>query len=243
MTTYDECLRELVTANWILAHEGVVDEFGHVSVRHPDNPERFLLSRSRAPELIVVEDLMEFTLDGDAIDLRDRTPYGERVIHGAVYEARPEGNAVVHNHSYELIPFGSTDTPLRAGAHTCASIGAEIPVWDIRDKFGETDHLVITMEQGRDLATCLADRPVALMRRHGCVVAGHSLRRAVMIAVYLQVNAMMQLQAMQLGKFDYLTPAEVEKCSARQATPLALARAWEYWCLRAERTGWKLLKI
>jgi len=158
MTTYDECLRELVTANRILAHEGVVDAFGHVSVRHPDNPERFLLSRSRAPELIVVEDLMEFTLDGDAIDLRDRTPYGERVIHGAVYEARPEVNAVVHNHSYELIPFGITDTPLRAVAHTCASIGAEIPVWDIRDKFGETDHLVITMEQGRDLATCLGVR-------------------------------------------------------------------------------------
>lgn len=235
MSTYDECLRELVTANRILAHEGVVDAFGHVSVRHPDNADRYLQSCSRAPELIVTDDLMEFTLDGDAIDLQDRTPYGERMIHGAVFEARPEVNAVIHNHSYELIPFGITDTPLRPVMHTCSSIGVDIPVWDIRDKFGETDHLVINMELGRDLVACLGDRPVALMRRHGCVVAGKNLREAVAIAVYLQVNAMIQLQAMQLGKFDHLTPLEAEKCNARQASPLGMNRAWEYWCVRAGR--------
>jgi len=158
MTTYDECLRELVTANRILAHVG-----GGGCVRPCQRA-----ASGQSGTIFAV------AFAGAGIDRRrgldgihprrgrhrsaGPPPYGERVIHGAVYEARPEVNAVVHNHSYELIPFGITDTPLRAVAHTCASIGAEIPVWDIRDKFGETDHLVITMEQGRDLATCLGDR-------------------------------------------------------------------------------------
>lgn len=227
------CLRELVIANRILANEGVVDAFGHVSVRHPENPERYFLSRSRAPELIVQDDLMEFTLDGEAVDLQGRTPYGERMIHGAVFEARPEVNAVIHNHSYELIPFGVTGTPLRPIMHTCGVIGSDIPTWDIRAKFGETDHLVVTMEQGRDLARCLGSRRVALMKRHGCVVAGKTLREAVNIAVYLQVNARIVLNALQLGTPDYLTPLEAEKTSARQMSPLGLDRAWEYWCVRA----------
>jgi HCOMODA/2-hydroxy-3-carboxy-muconic semialdehyde decarboxylase len=233
MSTLAETLHELVIANRILANEGVVDAFGHVSIRHPDNPDRYLLSRSRAPELITVDDLMEFTLDGDAIDLRDRTPYGERMIHGAIYEQRPEVMSVIHNHSYEIIPFCSTGTPLRPVAHFCSPIGIDIPTWDIRDKFGETDHLVINMAQGRDLARCLGDRPVALMKRHGCVVVGGNVKDAVMAANYLQVNAKMQLQALQLGTPDYLTPLEVEKCQARLQSPLGMDRAWEYWCLRA----------
>ena len=233
MTEKIDILRELVIANRILAREGVVDAFGHVSLRHPDNPERYLQSCSRAPELITADDIMEFTLDGDAVDLRDRLPYGERMIHGAVYEQRPDVNAVIHNHSYQLIPFGVTDTPIRPVLHICAAIGSDIPNWDIRDKFGETDHLVVNMEQGRDLAACLGDRPVSLMKRHGCVVAGRNLREAVMIAIGLQLNALLQLQSLQLGTPDYLTPTEIEKCSARLASPLGLDRAWEYWCVRA----------
>jgi ribulose-5-phosphate 4-epimerase/fuculose-1-phosphate aldolase len=233
MATLQETVRDLVIANRILAREGVVDAFGHVSVRHPDNPERYLLSRSRAPELITAEDIMEFTLDGEAVDLRDRTPYGERMIHGAIFELRPEVNAVVHNHSYDLIPFAVTEAPLRPIMHTCSVIGYDIPRWDIRDRFGETDHLVVTMEQGRDLARTLGDNRVALMKRHGCVVAGLDLREVVMNAVYLQANARMQLQAMQLGPVDFLTPVETEKCIARQGSPLSIDRAWEYWCIRA----------
>ena len=135
-------LRDLVIANRILANEGVVDAFGHVSVRSPNNPNRYFMSRSRAPELITADDLMEFTLDGEATDLQGRTPYGERMIHGAVYESRPEVNAVVHNHAYEVIPFGVTGVPLRPIMHCCAVIGSDIPTWDIRDKFGEGDHLL-----------------------------------------------------------------------------------------------------
>lgn len=233
MTINSEIVGDLVIANHILANEGVVDAFGHVSIRHPDNPERYLLAIARAPELIEQTDIVEFMLDGEAIDLRDRRPYGERMIHGAVYEARPDVHAVIHNHSYDVVPFAITDAPLRPVLHTCGVIGTDIPVWDIRDRFGDTDHLVVTMEQGRDLAARLGERSISLMKRHGCVVAGNTLQETVMKAVYLQVNARLQLQAMQIGTPDYLTPAEIDLCSATQLSPLGLERAWEVWCRRA----------
>ena len=228
-----EALRDVFVANRILAHEGVVDAFGHVSIRHPDNAGHYLLSCARAPELIEASDIVEYTLDGEALDLGDRRSYSERMIHGAIYEARPDVMAVVHNHSYEVIPFAVTDAKLRPVTHTCAPIGIDIPVWDIRDKFGETHHLVVTMEQGRDLAACLGDRSVALMKRHGCVVVGTTLQEAVMKAVYLQVNAKLQLQAIQIGTPDYLTAKEVELCTDMQQSPISLDRAWEMWCRRA----------
>src|SRR5262245_20232283 len=140
-------LHDLVVANRILANEGVVDAFGHVSIRSLDNPNRYFQSRSRAPELVTAHDLMEFSLEGDAIDLQGRTPYSERMIHGAIYEARPDINAVIHNHAYEVIPFGVTGVPLRPIMHACGVIGSDIPTWDIREKFGETNHLVVTMDQ------------------------------------------------------------------------------------------------
>ncbi len=228
-----ERIRELVFANLILAREGVVDAFGHISLRHPDDPERYFMSRSRAPGLITADDIMEFTLDGEAIDGRDRLPYGERPIHGGLYEMRPDVNSVVHNHALELIPFGVTATPLKVIAHVGAPVGNDVPTWDIRDKFGETDHLVVTMEQGRDLASCVGDGRVALMRGHGGVVAAANVREAVMTAVYLQINARLQLMSMPLGAVNFLTPTEVEKCIDRQFSPLGIDRAWEYWCVRA----------
>lgn len=228
-----EALRDLVVANRILAHEGVVDAFGHVSIRHPDNPERYLLSCARAPELIEAADIVEFRLDGDAVDIGDRRPYSERMIHGAIYEMRPDVNCVIHNHSYDVIPFAVTDAPLRPVTHTCAPIGIDIPTWDIRDRFGETHHLVVTMEQGRDLGTCLGERSIALMKRHGCVVAGATIQETVMKAIYLQVNARLQLQAMQIGTPDFLTPTEVRLCTDMQQSPISLDRAWEAWCRRA----------
>jgi HCOMODA/2-hydroxy-3-carboxy-muconic semialdehyde decarboxylase len=226
-------LRDLVIANRILAHEGVMDAFGHVSIRHPENPKRFFMSRARAPQLVTPDDILEFSADGEAIDARGQMVYGERMIHAGVYERRLDVNAVVHNHAHELIPFGVTGTPLRPVAHVTAVIGPHVPVWDIRDRFGETDHLVVTMEQGRDLADCLGNRRVALMKRHGGVVACKTLRDAVLTAVYLQVGAKLLLQSLPLGTPDYLTPVEIEKCIARQESPLALERAWEYWCERA----------
>ena len=226
-------LEELVTANRILAREDVVDAFGHVSIRHPDRPGRYLLSQSRAPDLVETGDLMEFTLEGEPVDQRDRPMYSERPIHGGIYEARPEVQTVVHNHAQPVVPFGVTGVPLRPMFHLAAIIGADIPVWDIRDNFGDTNMLVTTMEQGRDLARCLGPRRVALMRGHGCAIAGQSLKEAVMTAVYLQVNARLLLEALRLGEVKYLSPGEIELMSAGQVQPRTMARAWEYWASRA----------
>jgi HCOMODA/2-hydroxy-3-carboxy-muconic semialdehyde decarboxylase len=226
-------LKRLVAANRILANEGVVDAFGHVSVRDPRNAERFWLSRSRSPALVELDDLMEFSLDGSAIDARGRTPYGERVIHAAVYAARKDVQSVVHNHAYDVLPFTITDEPLRPVVHTASVIGAEIPVWDIRTKFGATDMLVRSIEQGRDLAAALGANTCALLRGHGAVVVGASIERAVLTAIYLQVNAKVLSQALQLGEPEPLSGEEIARSSETQFSPLALDRSWEYFCQRA----------
>jgi HCOMODA/2-hydroxy-3-carboxy-muconic semialdehyde decarboxylase len=234
MDTLMACLGELVVANRILAREGVVDAFGHISVRHPDDPEKYLLSVSRAPELITRDDIVEFTLDGEATDLRDRTPYGERFIHGAIYEMRPDVHSVIHNHSHEIIPFGATKTTsLRPVAHVGSPLGHDVKTWDIRDKFGETNLLVVNMEQGRDLGATLGDGRVALLRGHGAVVAAANIKFAVMTAVYLQVAARLQLMTLQLGEPVYLSDAEIDNCYQTQTSPLGMDRAWEYWVARA----------
>ena len=233
----DEQLQELVTANRILAREGVVDAFGHVSIRHPDRADRYILAQSRAPDLVDVDDLMEYTLDGEPIDQQGRTMYTERPIHGGIYEARDDVMAIVHNHSPTVVPFSVTTTPLRPMFHLAALIGPELPVWDISDNFQDTSLLVTNMEQGRDLAHCLGSRRVSLMRGHGCVVAGGSIREVVMASVYLQVNAGLLLESLRLGEVKYLSPVEIELMSASQMRPASQERAWEYWATRAGRAN------
>jgi len=229
----DKLFRRLVAANRILAREEVVDAYGHVSVRHPDDPSHYVMSRSRSPALVEVDDLMEFELEGEALEPRGRTPYGERMIHGAMYEARPEVHAVIHNHSYAVIPFSITGAKLRPVVHVASVIGTDVPVWDIRDKFGDTDMLVRTMAQGRDLARAAGGGSCALMRGHGAVVAGKNLQEAVLTAIYLQVNAKIQTEAMRLGEPVALTPGEVARTTDMQFSPLSMDRVWEYFCARA----------
>ena len=235
MTDLDRQLEDLVTANHILAREDVVDAYGHVSIRHPDDPGRYWLSRSRAPELVETADLMEFTLDNLPVDQQGREMYSERPIHGGVYEARPNVMAVVHNHSQPVVPFGVTGVPLRPIFHLAALIGDDIPVWDIRDNFGDTNLLVTTNDQGRDLAAALGPRRVALMRGHGCVVAGGSLKEAVMASIYLQVNARLLLESLKLGDVTYLSPGEIAVMAEGQLGVRTMGRAWEYWATRAGR--------
>jgi len=234
MSTLDFILEELVTANRILANEGVVDSFGHVSARHPDNPQHYLLSRARAPERIERDDIVEYTLDGTPIDERGRAPYLERFIHGAVYEMRPDVHSVVHNHSPSVIPFGVTGKKLKPLLHICASIGHEVPIWDSHDKFGDTTLLVANMEMGRELARALAARPTTLMRGHGATVVGRSIRHAVFVSVYLEVAAKLQMQSMAMGEIKFLTPGEIDK-SIAGANDYTLNRAWENWARRAGR--------
>ena len=225
--------RRLVAANRILAHENVVDAFGHVSIRDPRAADRYVLARSRSPELVEHADLMEFALDGTPVDARGRTPYGERMIHGAIYETRSDVHAVVHNHSYAVLPFTLAATPLKPMIHMAAVIGAQVPVWDIRNEFGDTDMLVRRMDQARSLAKTLGKNTCVLMRGHGAVVAARNVKEAVMIAYYLQVNAQVQLQALGLGGAKALSDAEIALSTETQFSPLALDRAWEYFCVRA----------
>jgi ribulose-5-phosphate 4-epimerase/fuculose-1-phosphate aldolase len=235
MTEIEALIDELVTANRILAREGICDSFGHVSVRHPHNPNRYLLSRARAPEQIEESDIMEFTLEGEPVDPRGRTPYLERFIHGAIYEARKDVHSVVHNHSLSVIPFGVTDTPVKPLLHMCASIGHEVHTWDSQTKFGDTNLLISNMEMGRDFAQFLGDSRAALMRGHGAVTTGQSIRQSVWTAIYLEVNAKLQREAAAMGTIKFLSKGEVDAILGRTG-PFTFDRAWENWCRRAGRT-------
>jgi HCOMODA/2-hydroxy-3-carboxy-muconic semialdehyde decarboxylase len=226
--------RRVVAANRILANEGVVDAFGHVSVRDPRNPERYVMSHARSPALVEHVDLMVFERDGTAVDARGRRPYGERMIHGAIYETRSDVNAVIHHHAYSVIPFSVTSTPLVPLTHTASVIGAHIPVWDIAKRFGDTDTLVRSMDKGRDLAAALADNTCLLMRGHGAVVVGASIVQAVLSAIYLEINARILLQTLNLSESPItLSEGEIELARETQFSPLGADRAWEYYCRRA----------
>jgi ribulose-5-phosphate 4-epimerase/fuculose-1-phosphate aldolase len=236
MNALDRVINDLVIANRILAKEDVVDAYGHVSVRHPDNPKRFFLARSLAPELIQKDDIVEHDLEGQAVKDEKRTLYLERFIHGAIYESRPEVMAVVHAHAEDILPFGiAGGTPLRPVVHSGSFIGAHVPVWDIADTFGDTNLLVANIEQGRDLAKCLAGNNVALMRGHGFAAAARSLIEVVRMSVYLPRNARALSKAKQLGgEIKYLSPGEI---AARNKgySPYSPEtwRAWEFWANKA----------
>jgi ribulose-5-phosphate 4-epimerase/fuculose-1-phosphate aldolase len=233
MTDLAEHKRRVAIANRILAREGVVDAYGHVSIRHPDRPDQYLLSCSRSPELVRPEDVMAFSLAGEPAEPETGRPYLERHIHGGVYEARPDVHAVVHNHAYDVIPFSLTGTEMRPATHVAAVIGESVPVWDIRDRFGDTDLLVRNMDHGRDLAAGLGDRAAILMRGHGATVAGETLEEAVTAAIYLMVNARIVREAAALGEVTYLSPGEVERCRLTQLGDVTLSRVWEYLVARA----------
>lgn len=235
----ERLIAELVIANRILANEDVVDAYGHVSVRHPDDPGRYLLSCSRSPALVERSDIMEFEMEGKAIKDDGRPLYLERFIHGAIYEARPDVLAVVHAHAEDVLPFGITSVPLRPVIHSGAFIGAEVPVWDIAERFGDRTNLLVTnMAQGRDLAQRLGSHNVALMRGHGFAAAARSLIDVVRMSVYLPRNARVQYRAMQLGEVKALSRGEIEaRTSGYQPQSPETQRAWQYWAARAGCAG------
>jgi HCOMODA/2-hydroxy-3-carboxy-muconic semialdehyde decarboxylase len=234
MSDLDRACRDLVIANRTLAHEGVVDAYGHVSIRHPEKPDRFLISRSRSPELVEVGDIMELTFDGAPVVGDRRAPYLERFIHGSIYERRSDVMAVVHSHAEGVLPFSITSVPLRPVIHSASDCGAVIPVWDIRDRFGDTNLLVVNVEQGKDLAEALGPNNVALMRGHGFVAAAHSLVHVLRIAIALPRNARVLLEAMRIGEVKALSQGEIDAKNATMglANSPAVQRAWEYWAHR-----------
>jgi len=232
----EQTVRDLVLANRILAREGVIDDFGHVSVRNPLDPNRYFLSRSRSPEVVELGDIMEFTLEGEAVDAQGRRPYAERALHGAIYMARPDVNAVTHHHARAVLPFTVTKVPLRPLFHMASVIGHEVPLWDSQPEFGDTNMLVDDLAKGKSLAKTLGKNPTALLRGHGAVCAGGTLRESVFISIYMKENAELVLAARQLGELDYLTPGEIDKTSEMLRSPFAQSRTWEY---RVARAGFR----
>jgi HCOMODA/2-hydroxy-3-carboxy-muconic semialdehyde decarboxylase len=224
-------LEDIVVGSRILADFGVVDGFGHVSARHPTNPNHFLMSRSLAPALVTADDIMEFDLDGNPVDPRGRTVFLERFIHSEIYKARPDVMSVVHTHSPGVIPFSVSKVPLRAMFHNPAFLAAGVPVWDIRKDFGETSMLVANAALGQSLAETLSDKPVVLMRGHGDVAVGPTVKMAVFRAYYTDVDAKLQAQALALGgEPNYLTPGEGVK--ADQTNFAVMDRIWNLWRMR-----------
>jgi len=229
---------ELAAGSRILARENVVDAFGHISMRHPEDPELYLMSRSRSPELVTRADLLAFRLDNTPVSETEHRLFAERPIHGALYEARPDVMSVVHSHSHSVIPFGLSSVALEQVIHTAGGIPSPAPVWDIRTGFGDTNILVTTGEQGRDLARAVGDGSAALMRGHGSVVAADSVKRAVLLAIYFEVNARSLLATHSLGGgVVTMSPGEQSATAEMTALPLVAERTWEYWCSRADLSG------
>ena len=223
-------IEDLVAANRILYDQGVVDGFGHVSVRHDKNPEHFLLARSMAPGLVTAADIMEFDRDGNAIDPAGRAVYLERFIHSEIYKAHPEIMAIVHSHSPSIIPFGVISVPLRPIYHMSSFLGAGVPIFEIREAGGPaTDMLIRTPELGAALANRVGGSAVVLMRGHGNVVVGASVEQVVFRAIYTEINAKLQAEAMRLGEGEVNFLNTEEAAKATTTNNAVLGRPWELW--------------
>ena len=224
---------DLVVANHILYDQGVVDGFGHVSARSNKDPNHFLMARSMAPGLVTQSDILEFDLDGNAVNNpQNHAVYLERFIHSEIYKSHPEVKSVVHSHSPAVIPFGVTGVPLKPIYHMSSFLGAGVPIFEIRDAGGDaTDMLVRNPALGAALAQRLGSSSVLLMRGHGDVVIGDSVRLAVFRAVYTEVNARLESDALRLGQVTFLNDKEA---AAAVATNNALIdRAWDLWKMKA----------
>jgi ribulose-5-phosphate 4-epimerase/fuculose-1-phosphate aldolase len=233
-----ELIGDLVAANRILAGEGVLDGFGHVSARHDKDPGRFLLARSMAPALVTAGDVMEFDLDSNPIDAGGRTAYLERFIHSEIYRVHPEVQAVVHSHSPAVIPFGVVGVALRPIFHLGGFLGVGVPVFEIRDAGGSaTDMLIRNAALGAALAKTLGSGPVALLRGHGDVVVGRSVREAVFRAIYTEVNARLESEALRLGQGQVVFLNEEEAKAAAETNSAQIGRPWELWKAKALAKG------
>jgi HCOMODA/2-hydroxy-3-carboxy-muconic semialdehyde decarboxylase len=228
---------QVALANRMLAHEGVLDAFGHVSMRHPGDPGRYLLARSRSPGVVEADDILEFTLDSEPVAPPTVQLYAERVIHGCIYQARPDVTAVCHHHAPAVMPFCIAGVPIVPVFHLGAAGGETVPFWNQRDEFGDTNLLVVKPEEGRSLARALGPHNAVLMNNHGATVVGRTLQELVARAIFMCQNADYQLRAHLLGKVPTLTAGETRLAGAISALPTAASRTWEYWTRRLDRAG------
>lgn len=233
----DKARAEVALGNRILANEGVLDAFGHVSVRHPRDPKRYLLSRSRAPQLVAPGDVSEYDLDSNPVRPTNEKLYAERVIHGEIYKARPDVMAVAHHHAPAMMPFCITGAPLVPVFHLGATAGASVPFWDQHDEFGDTNLLVVKPEEGASLARALGKSNLVLMNRHGATAVAGDIQALVFRTIYSCKNAEFQFQAQALGQITPLHRGEIERAGALNAMANVTTRTWEYWTMRLERSG------
>jgi HCOMODA/2-hydroxy-3-carboxy-muconic semialdehyde decarboxylase len=233
---------DIALANRILAHQGVLDAFGHVSARHPADPQRYLLSRSRAPELVEPNDILEYTLDSKPVETTDTPLYSERVIHGEIFKARPDVMCVVHHHSPAFMPLVITGIDYVPVFHLGAAGGSRPPFWDQREEFGDTNLLVVKPEEGASLAKRLGQHWMVLMNRHGVTVAGTSVRDAVFRCVFSCLNARFQIEAAAAGKVGPLSPGEVRHAFGISTGTTGQTRSWELWAAQLEKAGGSPLK-
>lgn len=229
---------DLALAYRILANEGVLDTFGHVSVRHPENPDHYFLSRSRAPELVEPGDLIEYDLDSEPVSPSNLPPYSERVIHGEIYKARPDVMAVCHHHAAAFMPLIIAQTDYTPVFHLGSVGGDSPPWWDQRASFGDTNYLVVKPEEGGSLAEALSDHMMVMMNRHGVTVAGSNLCDLAFRCVYSCRNAEFQVQANQNGEIDPLSKGDIALGSKEGSLTRGHARAWEHWTARLQRNNW-----
>jgi ribulose-5-phosphate 4-epimerase/fuculose-1-phosphate aldolase len=234
--TLADTLHELIIATRILANEKILDAFGHVSVRNPNNPSHYFIPRHRAPELAEISDIVELNLDSEPVKPTDFRLYSERVIHGEIYKARPDVHAVCHHHAHTILPFAISGREIVPVFHLAAVIG-KVPFWDQRDEFGDTNMLVIKPEEGASLARALGPNWMVLMRRHGATVAGTSLRNLTFRSVFGSDNCKLLSQAIAHGHVDSLSPGEITLTAAYQERPPSTNRAWDYWVRQVEKAG------
>jgi HCOMODA/2-hydroxy-3-carboxy-muconic semialdehyde decarboxylase len=227
----------IALANRMLAQHGVLDAFGHVSARHPSNPQRYLLSRSRAPELVEPADILEYTLESDPAQKTEERLYSERVIHGEIYKARPDVMCVVHHHSPAFMPLVITGIDYIPVFHLGAVGGAHPPFWDQREEFGDTNLLVVKPEEGASLAKRLGQHWMVLMNRHGVTAAGVSVRDAVFRCVFSCLNAQFQVAAAAAGSVGPLSAGEVRYAFGISTGTTGQARSWELWVAQLEKAG------
>ena len=239
MTALERAINDLVIANRIMAHHGVFDEYGHVSMRHPGDPNRFLLARDCPAAFVEPGDILEFALDGALASDDNRALCAERFLHAAIYAARPEVNSVLCAGSEDVLPFGITPVPLRAMLGTVGDMGTYVPVWDIAEKFGEdTDLAVSSMERARDLAQRLGGYRVVLRRGVGFVATGRTLNDVVKTSVYIPKNARTLAQSLQFGPVRSISQGEVDQRLAIDPESNAMRRGWEYWAREAGCERW-----
>jgi ribulose-5-phosphate 4-epimerase/fuculose-1-phosphate aldolase len=227
-TANPQLIEDLVAANHILVHQGVLDGFGHISVRHDRDPHRFLIARSMAPGLVTATDILAVDLDGMVHDTQGRHTYVERFIHSEIYRARTDVMSVIHSHSPSVIPFSVSHARLRPICHMSGFLGAQTPVFEIRYSAGESSDLLIRNQAlGKALADVLGTSAVALMRGHGSVAVGNAIQQSVFRAIYTESNARLQSQAMQLGDINFMTPGEAQ--AASDMNDAHLDRPWQMW--------------